>query len=56
MSDLILPRFKNSIPSSRSLSMDEYYEFVKFNLRYVIKEREGEKDKRKTGIKKPFVL
>ena len=38
------------------LSMDEYYEFVKFNLKYVVNRKAYDRLKKFTAIDVPFVL
>jgi hypothetical protein len=56
MGKIKLPVFKKPLPPSRSLSMDEYYEFDLFHLKYTFNKEEYEKQKRLSGVNSPFSL
>lgn len=53
MKKLKLPKIKKSSPQAKTLSMDEYFEFVRMHFRFFPRKVE---DKKQTGVNVPFVL
>ena len=56
MRDLHLPVFKEEMCPSKALSMDEYLEFVTFNLENIVDLQANAKQKEMQKINAPFVL
>lgn len=56
MKKLKLPIIKGPLPTSRTLSMDEYLKFVQFNLKYAFDKRAHAKWKKLLAVNVPFVI
>lgn len=56
MIDLNLPEFKAPLPKKKVLSMDEYLEFVMFNLRNNFDREAYLRWKKMTAVNVPFVM
>ena len=54
--NLNFPVIKQPLPKHRPLSMDDYLEFVSFNLRYTVNIEEVRKQKKAFSAYVPFVL
>lgn len=54
MKELNLPVIKNALPDAKWLDMDEYFQFVTFQLTYVIDRKSVRKQKRLTVVDVPF--
>ena len=53
---LNLPIIKGKLPKNRYLSMDEYLEFVTFNLKHTVDIEAARKWKDKCAVNVPFKL
>ncbi len=56
MKKLEFPVMTGQLPEKRQLSMDDYLEFVLFNLRYTCDLKANRKLKRQLAVKMPFSL
>ena len=56
MKELKLPIISESITKPRILSMDEYYQFVQFNLKHVSDRKAILKEKELLRVNVPFSL
>ena len=56
MKKLKLPIIKGSVGESKSLSMDEYFKFVQFNLKNAFDRRAYAKWKKMLAVNVPFVI
>ena len=56
MRELNLPVLKDPLPASRRLSMDEYLEFVLFNLKYTFDSKAYKSRKKLQDVYIPFKL
>jgi hypothetical protein len=58
MSDLSLkfPIIRGPLPKKRVLSMDEYLEFVQFNLKYTVDKKAAREWKKLLAVDVPFVI
>ena len=56
MKKLKLPVIKEPMSAPRTLSMDEYWEFVQFNLKYAFNRKAYAKWKKMIAVDVPFVL
>jgi hypothetical protein len=56
MKELKLPIIRGHLPKKRVLSMDEYLEFVQFNLKYTVDEDAVMKWKKIRAVNAPFSL
>ncbi|MBF0532796.1 MAG: hypothetical protein HQL23_06840 [Candidatus Omnitrophica bacterium] len=56
MKDLNLPIIVRLSSEPRILSMDEYQEFVEFNLRHCFDRKAYEEEKKRLVVNVPFVL
>ena len=56
MKKLKLPIIKNLVSKPRIFSMDDYYEFVRFNLENLVDIASYRKQKKSEMIKMPFKL
>ena len=54
--DLDLPIIKEGPPEPRWISMDRYFRFVLFNLRYLVNIKAIRKQKREMAVDVPFHL
>lgn len=53
---LNLPLTKETLPPAKSLSMDQYLEFVLFNLQFTVDVNSCRESKRNTYVDKPFKI
>lgn len=56
MHKLKLPIIKESLPSPKWLSMDDYLRFVMLNLKYTLNRKVYRRSKRLMGVNAPFSL
>ena len=56
MKKLRLPIIKKPLPEARSLSMNDYLEFVIMNLKYFLNLKAYRAWKKKEWVRTPFVL
>ncbi|MBI3990829.1 MAG: hypothetical protein HY350_01645 [Candidatus Omnitrophica bacterium] len=56
MEKLKFPIIRESIPESKSLSMDDYLKFVEFHLKYTFDREAHDKWKKMLAVPVPFVL
>ena len=56
MNDFELPIIKKPLIQKRILSMDEYLQFVQFNLQYTFNKEGYEKWKKMTAVNFPFFI
>ena len=56
MTKLKLPIISRPLPRSKALSMDDYFKFVKLNLKYTFHYKDYEKLKRKQAVSVAFSL
>ncbi len=56
MEKLNLPVFTKPLPEPKSLSMDDYLEFVKFHLKYTFDKKAYQEWKRMFAVNVPFLL
>jgi len=56
MEKLNLPKIKLPVSKPRPLSMDEYLEFVIFNLKYTVDKDSSRKQKKALFVNVPFHL
>ena len=56
MKKLKLPVIKEPMSAPRTLSMDEYWEFVQFNLKYAFNRKAYAKWKKMLAVDVPFVI
>ncbi|MBF0216336.1 MAG: hypothetical protein HQL30_05000 [Candidatus Omnitrophica bacterium] len=56
MDKLNFPVIKGLKPNKKILSMDEYLEFVTFNLKYTVDREAVRRWKRKLRVNVPFVI
>ena len=56
MNDFELPVIKETDPQKRALSMDEYLEFVQFNLKHAFNRKSYAKWKKLQAVNAPFFL
>jgi len=53
---LKFPVIKNSLPASRTLSMNDYLHFVLFNIKYTLNKKVYRNWKKNSGVNVPFVF
>lgn len=56
MKDIKLPIIKGIKNEKRVLSMDEYLQFVQFNLKHTFDRKSYEEQKKQLGVNVPFSL
>ena len=56
MEDLNLPIIDKPTPGPKTLSMDDYLEFVEFNIRYTLDMKACRRWKELNAVDKPFKL
>ncbi|MFH1762112.1 MAG: hypothetical protein ABIA63_13520 [bacterium] len=56
MDKLNLPSIKGPVPAAKSLSMEEYLEFVTQNLKYTFDRKAHENWKKLSGVNVPFKI
>ncbi len=56
MSKLRLPRITRTLPDGRVLSMDQYLQFVIFNLRYAKRKNCNRNQRKYLAVNVPFFL
>ena len=54
--DLKLPIMHENLSSARPLSMDEYYKFVQFNLKYISNKKADVECKKIMAVNVPFLM
>lgn len=53
---LKLPVIKGKLPGAKHLSMDAYFSFVLFNLKYTMNKKYSRKLKKSLGVNKVFFI
>lgn len=56
MKKLEFPIITGPLPEKKQLSMDDYLEFVRFNLKYTCDIEANRKSKKKLAVKVPFSI
>lgn len=56
MDKLNLPKIKLPVFKTKPLSMDEYLEFISFNLKYTVDKKATRRQKKEFSVNIPFVL
>lgn len=54
--DLKLPIIQGPLPEKPVLSMDDYFEFVQFNLKYTVDKKAATKWKKLRAVNAPFSI
>ena len=54
MDKMKLPIIKGNLPKARAFSMDDYFRFVIFNLKYVVDIKAVRREKKKLAVNVPF--